>query len=130
MPYRNDRRPCRQGTRVRRDGHTLTRGRRALGPLMQRGGCRHRSRGSLVRFRPIYFSSPTHAGQWFGMQHWQRSSSSARPVVMTLTAEGRAAFVGYVNDLYAQLADPELPDHLRGPYAKLEGYAARLALIL
>jgi hypothetical protein len=68
---------------------------------------------------------------------WQFEAASgpevghgARPVVMTLTAEGRAAFVRYVNDLYAQLADPELPDHLRGPYAKLEGYAARLALIL
>jgi hypothetical protein len=49
---------------------------------------------------------------------------------VTLTAEGRAAFVGFVNALYAQLADPELPEHLRGPYAKLEGYAARLALML
>jgi hypothetical protein len=35
-----------------------------------------------------------------------------------------------VIDLYAQLADPALPDHLGGPYAKLEGYGARLALIL
>jgi hypothetical protein len=68
---------------------------------------------------------------------WQFEAASgpevghgARPVVMTLTAEGRAAFVRYVNDLYAQLADPELPEYLRGPYAKLEGYAARLALIL
>jgi Protein of unknown function (DUF3987) len=26
--------------------------------------------------------------------------------------------------------DPELPAHLRGPYAKLEGYAARLALLV
>lgn len=49
---------------------------------------------------------------------------------MTLTAEGQAAFVRCVNDLYTQLADPELPDHLRGPDAKLEGYATRLALIL
>jgi hypothetical protein len=68
---------------------------------------------------------------------WQLDAASGpivgpglRPGVVTLTAEGRAAFVRYVNDLYAQLADPELPDHLRGPYAKLEGYTARLALLL
>jgi hypothetical protein len=54
----------------------------------------------------------------------------SRPVVMTLTSDGRAAFVCAVNALYAQLADPALADLLRGPYAKLEGYAARLALIL
>jgi len=68
---------------------------------------------------------------------WQLEAVSApevgqgsRPVVMTLTSDGRAAFVCSVNALYAQLADPALADLLRGPYAKLEGYAARLALIL
>jgi Protein of unknown function (DUF3987) len=68
---------------------------------------------------------------------WQFEAASgpevglyARPVVVTLTPKGRAAFVRFVNDLYAQLTNPELPDHLRGPYAKFEGYAARLALII
>jgi hypothetical protein len=28
------------------------------------------------------------------------------------------------------LADPTLPDHLRGPFAKLDGYGARVTLIL
>jgi Protein of unknown function (DUF3987) len=54
----------------------------------------------------------------------------SRPVVMTLTSDGRAAFVEFAKALYAQLADPNLPEHLRGPYAKLEGYTARLALLL
>jgi hypothetical protein len=68
---------------------------------------------------------------------WQLDAASGpivgpglRPGVMMLTADGRAAFVCAVNALYAQLADPDLPAHLRGPYAKLEGYAARLALML
>jgi len=54
----------------------------------------------------------------------------AVPVPVTFTLEGRTAFANLMNTLYAQLTDPDLPDHLRGPYAKLEGYAARLALIL
>jgi hypothetical protein len=35
-----------------------------------------------------------------------------------------------VNAVYAQLADPDLPDELRDVYAKLPGTMARLALIL
>jgi len=54
----------------------------------------------------------------------------AHPLPVTFTSEGRTAFADCVTTLYRQLADPDLPDHLRGPYAKLEGYAARLALIL
>jgi hypothetical protein len=68
---------------------------------------------------------------------WQLERSSgpevghgARPVAVTLTSAGRADFVRFTNDLYAQLADPALADHLWGPYAKLEGYAARLTLII
>jgi uncharacterized protein DUF3987 len=67
---------------------------------------------------------------------WQLNPACAseghgsRPVVVPFTVEGRSAFVRCVNDLYAQLMDPELPAHLRGPYAKLEGYAARLALLV
>jgi hypothetical protein len=35
-----------------------------------------------------------------------------------------------VQELYQALNDPDCPTHLRSPIAKLEGYAARLALIL
>jgi hypothetical protein len=50
--------------------------------------------------------------------------------VVTFTPRGRAGYVELVSELYARLADPECPPHLRGPWTKLEGYAARLALIL
>jgi hypothetical protein len=54
----------------------------------------------------------------------------SHPVTLSLTQHGRAAFVQGVNAVYAQLADPDLPDDLRDVYAKLPGTMARLALIL
>lgn len=36
----------------------------------------------------------------------------------------------WINDHYKEQEDPSFPDNLRGPWAKMEGYAARLALIL
>jgi hypothetical protein len=68
---------------------------------------------------------------------WQLEAGSrpeggqgARPDVMPLTSDGRAGFVACAKALYAQLVDPALPVRLRLPYAKLEGHAARLALLL
>ena len=68
---------------------------------------------------------------------WQlapEGDSAARqgsyPVTLSLTHQGRAAFVQGVNAVYAQLADPDLPDDVRDVYAKLPGTMARLALIL
>jgi hypothetical protein len=52
------------------------------------------------------------------------------PIELPFTAPGRTAFIEFANALYAELADPALPDHLRGPWAKLDGYGARVALIL
>jgi hypothetical protein len=52
------------------------------------------------------------------------------PRVVTFTRTGRHTFVECANALYTELADPDFPDTLRGPFAKLEGYGARLALLL
>jgi hypothetical protein len=52
------------------------------------------------------------------------------PMALEFTTQGRAAFIMFANALYEELADPALPDHLRGPWAKLDGYGARVALIL
>jgi Protein of unknown function (DUF3987) len=53
------------------------------------------------------------------------------PVELGFTAKGRAAFIAFAEALYAELADPGLPDDLRGPWSKYDGGAgARLALIL
>jgi len=53
------------------------------------------------------------------------------PLELGFTAKGRAAFSAFVNALYEELADPGLPDYLRGPWSKYDGGAGgRLALIL
>ncbi len=52
------------------------------------------------------------------------------PRVVPLTSQGREAFIAFAIELYGELADPDFPEHLRGPFAKLEGYGARLALLL
>jgi len=57
-------------------------------------------------------------------------AADQRPHVISFTPAGRQIFIEVANALYAELADPDFPDALRGPFAKLEGYGARLALIL
>lgn len=52
------------------------------------------------------------------------------PLIVSLTPEGKEMFVGCINRLCSELADANFPDHLRGAYAKFEGYLARIALIL
>jgi Protein of unknown function (DUF3987) len=52
------------------------------------------------------------------------------PRVLTLTREGKAEWVTWVTSHYAELNSPDLPSQLRGPWSKLEGYCARLALVL
>lgn len=54
----------------------------------------------------------------------------SRPRILRLTQTGKVAFVEWVTSHYADLASPDLPPKLRGPWAKLEGYCARLALVL
>jgi hypothetical protein len=56
--------------------------------------------------------------------------SAQNPRVVTFTPTGRQTFVACANALYTELADPHFPDTLRGPFAKLEGYGARLALLV
>jgi hypothetical protein len=59
-----------------------------------------------------------------------KDHEGAGPRVVTFTPKGHAAYVELVNELYALLDSPDCPASMRGPLAKLEGYAARLALIL
>jgi Protein of unknown function (DUF3987) len=62
---------------------------------------------------------------------WTLQGVSAHdPQVVPFTNPGRQTFVEFANALYAELADPDCPDMMRGPLAKLEGYGARLALLL
>jgi hypothetical protein len=52
------------------------------------------------------------------------------PRTVTFTPSGHAAYVELMGEVYATKAHPDCPASLRGPLAKMEGYAARLALIL
>jgi Protein of unknown function (DUF3987) len=56
--------------------------------------------------------------------------SPQTPRVSSFTPAGRQSFIEFANALYAELAEPDFPETLRGPFAKLEGYGARLALLL
>jgi hypothetical protein len=61
----------------------------------------------------------------------QAGSGPPSPLELGFTAQGRAAFIAFVNGLYEELADPAFPAYLRGPWSKYDGGAgARLALIL
>ena len=52
------------------------------------------------------------------------------PQVVAFTRSGRQTFVECANALYVELTDPDCPEMMRGPLAKLEGYGARFALLL
>jgi integrase len=62
---------------------------------------------------------------------WTLQGVSAHdPRVVPFTTLGRQTFIACANALYTEVADPHFPDTLRGPFAKLEGYGARLALLV
>jgi len=51
-------------------------------------------------------------------------------VLIAFTKESKAVWRDFIKDHYKEQEDPLFPDNLRGPWGKMEGYAARLALIL
>jgi hypothetical protein len=57
-------------------------------------------------------------------------SDRERPRVLPLTRKGKAAFVEWATSHYEELGAPDFAPTLRGPWAKMEGYCARLALVL
>jgi hypothetical protein len=68
---------------------------------------------------------------WDVQGNWRQAGAGPpSPIELSFTAPGRNAFIRFAQTLYAELADPDLPDHLRGPWAKFDGYGARVALIL
>ncbi len=53
-----------------------------------------------------------------------------RPHFVRLDASGRQAWERFTNALAQEINCPDLPDFLGGPWAKMRGYCARLALIV
>jgi hypothetical protein len=60
----------------------------------------------------------------------QDDENATRPRVVRLTASAMALWARWYRDQAAELADEAFPAQLRGPWAKMPGQAARLALIL
>lgn len=52
------------------------------------------------------------------------------PKTIRFGLEARRIWVEFIEEHYKDQEDPIFPDSLRGPWAKMEGYAARLALII
>lgn len=55
---------------------------------------------------------------------------NGRPRLVRFSADGRAAWGRQTQEHADEVNDPEFPRPLRGPWSKLAGYAARLALVL
>ena len=53
-----------------------------------------------------------------------------RPRFVRLTSSGRETWQQFTYDLAAQINRQDFPESLRGPWLKLKGYCARLALII
>jgi Protein of unknown function (DUF3987) len=60
----------------------------------------------------------------------QINGKGAYPQTLTFTAEAKDRFVRLSNQLHAEMAGIDFPVGLRGPWSKLEGYGARLALVI
>jgi len=55
---------------------------------------------------------------------------SWEPVVVRFTDAGKAQWVKWDNEHHREMGAPDFPDQLRGPWAKLEAYCARFALVI
>ena len=56
--------------------------------------------------------------------------SHVRPFLVNLTTCGRKSWKQFTDAHAAELNDPDFPAYLAGPWSKLKGYCARLALIV
>jgi hypothetical protein len=52
------------------------------------------------------------------------------PKQLEFTPEAREVFIGKTDSLHEEMEHPRFPTYLRGPWAKLEAYLARLSLII
>ncbi|MFL5696619.1 MAG: DUF3987 domain-containing protein [Ktedonobacteraceae bacterium] len=52
------------------------------------------------------------------------------PLLVDFTVEGKRKWVEWITGHYKEFSDVDFHDNLRGPWSKMEGYCARLALIL
>jgi hypothetical protein len=64
------------------------------------------------------------------LQMVKEEDGRVRPFLVRLDEGGRQAWQEFTSAHAKELNDEGFPDHLRGPWAKMTGYCARLALVL
>lgn len=60
----------------------------------------------------------------------EQTEDGPRPRFLRLSSSGRSAWERFTALLASQMNAEDFPDYLRGPWSKMRGYGARLALIL
>lgn len=79
--------------------------------------------------------SETRAGRWAEAVNEMRRTpmvegdGGPRPEFLPLTDGAKAVWEAWTNDVASLVNSPDFDEVLRGPYVKLAGYAARLALV-
>jgi hypothetical protein len=66
----------------------------------------------------------------WGLEMVSEDSGVLRPFCVSLTAEGRTGWKAFTDDLAKEVNGADFPECLQGPWAKLKGYGARLALVV
>jgi hypothetical protein len=66
----------------------------------------------------------------WGLKQEPEDDGGMRPRIVHLTAEARKSWEKFTRDLADQMNDSRFPDFLRGPWSKMKGYCARLALVV
>src|SRR5262249_6766890 len=61
---------------------------------------------------------------------YREENGEERPLIVGLSSGGKEAWKAFTEGHAAELNDPDFPEFLRGPWAKLRGYGGRLALIV
>jgi len=69
-------------------------------------------------------------GRLWALESEQDAHGNPRPHFVRLTASGRDSWVRFTRELAAQMNHEDFPECLAGPWAKMRGYCARLALII
>lgn len=68
--------------------------------------------------------------QLFALDSDRDNDGESVPRTLRFTREGEERFAAFSNQLHRESDGDGFPDELRGPWAKMEGYCARLALLL
>lgn len=69
-------------------------------------------------------------GNLFALESDRENDGEPVPRTLRFTRDGEERFAAFVNGLYREMNGKDFADELRGPWAKMEGYCARLALLL